>query len=170
MTWRETFKRARRQLNNVDEPSNNRPAYLRPIDTRRILLTTTHLPYRLDRMSIFQSFVCYLERLRHDPQSTVLWIWLWISYPSDICGYPMDIKPIQICQDSWPRGVCIIFMFSSSIFRVIALSWPNDYNIGLSVVQLISFSHSVNCTRMKSLLFPFSFLSSCYVFYSNIPL
>ena len=59
-TRREAFKRTRRQLRNVDEPSNNRPAYTFSTYTRRVLLTITHLPYRFDRMSIRQSFVCYL--------------------------------------------------------------------------------------------------------------
>ena len=59
-TRREAFKRTRRQLRNVDEPSNNRPAYTFSTYTRRVLFTITHLPYRFDRMSIRQSFVCYL--------------------------------------------------------------------------------------------------------------
>jgi hypothetical protein len=59
-TRREGFKRTRRQLRNVDEPPNNRPAYIFPTYTDRVLLKITHLPYRFDRMSIRQSFVCYL--------------------------------------------------------------------------------------------------------------
>ena len=59
-TRREAYKRTRRQLRNVNEPSNNRPAYTFSTFTRRVLFTITHLPYRFDRMSIRQSFVCYL--------------------------------------------------------------------------------------------------------------
>lgn len=56
----EAFKRTRRQLRNVDVPSNNRPAYPFSTYTHRVLFTITHLLYRFDRMSIRQSFVCYL--------------------------------------------------------------------------------------------------------------
>ena len=57
---REAFNRTRQQRRNVDEPSNNRPAYTFSTYTHRVLLTITHLPYRFGRMSIRQSFVCYL--------------------------------------------------------------------------------------------------------------
>lgn len=62
-TRREAFKRTRQQRRNADEPSNNRPAYTFSTYPHRVLLTITHLPYRFDRMSIRQSFVCYLVLL-----------------------------------------------------------------------------------------------------------
>ncbi|KAJ5246341.1 hypothetical protein N7468_000107 [Penicillium chermesinum] len=66
------------------------------------------------------------------PQSAALWIWIWASYPLDICGYPMDIKHNKCAKtrdlERYALFLCFLqYFLCNNIVMRISAEYPHPF-------------------------------------------